>query len=74
MDPEKIRAEAKTIIDEFVKALEGIPELESFGVMRDKTMREVSESKYEGEKFKISFLANAPDADQNFIFASKKKW
>ncbi len=73
MDQEKIRKEAKQIMDDFMSALDKVEEVkEEFGNKRDSSMREPKECKY--KDFKTKILANAPKKEDDCILAEKKKW
>lgn len=70
----EIRKEAKKILDNFSKALEGIEDKKLLsGVERDKQVREESEVKCDKE-FRKLFFENVPEKDEDFVLAEKKKW
>lgn len=74
MNPENIKKEAKQIMDDFMKALEEVGEVEEeYGIRRENNVRKPSECKY-GEDFKKRMLANAPSKEDGCIVAEKKKW
>lgn len=74
MNTEKIKAEAKQIMDDFMKALDKVKDIpEEFGAERKNSIREPSESLY-GEEFKEKILKNAPKKDDDCIVAEKKSW
>ena len=73
-DQEKIKQEAKKIMDDFMKALDRVPEIkEEFGTFRKETTRKPTKSKY-GKEFADRMLKNAPKVEDNCIVAEKKKW
>lgn len=74
-DQEKIRKEAKAILDKFSDALEKAgEETKDFrGVQRDIQLRD--EKKTETDKnFRKRFFSNAPAKDGDFILAEKGAW
>lgn len=74
-EQEKIKKEAKDIMDSFAKALEKAEEefSEEFNVKRENQLRE--ETSVKGEKeFRKIFFENAPSKSQDFIKAEKGKW
>ena len=74
MNKEKIKEEAKQIMDDFMKALDKVKEMpDSFGTERTQNTREVSESEY-GDEFKKKVLKNAPENSDDCILAEKKRW
>lgn len=75
-DPNKIRRQAKAIMDEFISALEKCPEAAklSFGSRREKDQRRAGRSRYEKTDFRERVLENAPKAEDGQIVAEKKKW
>lgn len=79
MDKEEIRAQAKSIVDDFIAALDAVEMPKGFGVRRDKSLRdpqEISEKRSESDdpKFKGRMLSNAPESDNDYIYANKKHW
>ncbi|MCK4669599.1 MAG: hypothetical protein KAT43_00225 [Nanoarchaeota archaeon] len=76
LDPEKIRKQAKKIMDEFISALDKCPEAKklSYGARRDKNQRKAGKSRYEKTDFQEKILDNAPKVDDDQIVAEKKKW
>jgi hypothetical protein len=74
MDQEKIRAEAKQLMDDFMKELDKVKEIkEEVGIRRNASKRVPSESKY-GNDFKKRLLSNAPKSEDDCIVVEKKKW
>lgn len=72
MDQDKIKIEAKKILDKFAKALEKVKTKENFYVDRDEFERE--ENGVKCEDFKASLLDNAPKKDSDFVIAEKGEW
>jgi len=80
MDQNKIKQEARQILDKFAKALEksGIKEIDSY-VDRDECERkEASSLSKDNEKhensFKEKFLKNAPVHDNDFVIVERGNW
>ncbi len=74
LDEEKIRKQAKAIMDEFVKALDKVGELSGeVGLERKETTRKGS-AKKQDESFKERMLKNAPRKEDGQILAEKKSW
>ena len=75
VDKEKIRAEAKRIIDKFAKALESAEKKmkgDEYRVNRKESVRDEKKlEKRNDARFKGRILANAPKKDSNFIIAEK---
>jgi len=77
MDKEKIKQEAKQVLDKFAGALAKIKTektKEDFYVDREKFERFEKEGKCEDKDFKKSLLENAPKKDNDFIIAEKGGW
>ncbi len=71
IDHEKIRKQAKQIMDEFVNSLPS--ELkDDFGTERDLETRVPGKHLKDG--FKERMLKNAPKKNSDFIIAGKKNW
>jgi len=72
---EKIKKEAKLILDKFSKSLEKVEKeiKEAKGVQRDIQLREESKVKQDKE-FKKAFFKNAPNKEDDFIMAEKGAW
>jgi len=74
MDEEKIRREAKAILDKFAK------ELERVELKEKKERKEVGGVRVEGaggegdKDFRKRMFENAPSKEGDFIVAEKKKW
>ena len=80
-EEEKIKKEAKLILDKFSKSLEKVEKeiKEAKGVQRDIQLRE--ESKVSGSadaqvqrEFKKAFFKNSPKSEDDFIMAEKGAW
>ena len=75
MNKEEIREQAKKIMDEFLQALDGSPELEQeFGTKRNVSIRQDMNNRYPEDSFKDGMLKNAKKTDDDQIVAEKKKW
>ncbi|MBI2175935.1 hypothetical protein HYU40_01110 [Candidatus Woesearchaeota archaeon] len=73
-DEEKIKKQAKAIMDEFVKALDKVGDLSGeVGLEREQTTREGKKSKPD-DGFRERMLTNAPKKDSDNIIAEKKSW
>ncbi len=70
---ERIRKEARIILDKFAKALEKVETKESF-VERDKSSRKEGEGDEPDESFRQIFFQNAPEVNNECIQAEKGKW
>ncbi len=74
MNEDKIKKQAKKIMDEFISALKKVPKIkEEFGQERKQFSRETEKSEYSKE-FKERMLKNAPKTKDNQIVAEKKRW
>ncbi|MEM3405438.1 MAG: hypothetical protein QW117_00470 [Candidatus Pacearchaeota archaeon] len=75
-EKENIKKEAKNIIDKFSKVLDSVNEnIEDFFIEREKDRRKESESEnYLDLDFRNTFFENAPNKNNNFLIAEKKKW
>lgn len=73
IDAEKIKAQAKGIMDDFVKALDRIKEVkEEFGAERKEATRKAGKSEFPG--FRERALSNAPKRKDNYFLTEKKRW
>lgn len=71
---QEIKEQAKKILDNFSKALEGIEDKKLLsGIEREKQLREESKTKCDKE-FKKLFLKNVPKTEGDYVLAEKKKW
>lgn len=71
---DKIKKQAKEIMDEFMNALEKVNvELDHTSSQTEKNTREENPSKPDKE-FNKRFLKNAPKTKDGEIIAEKKKW
>ena len=74
MDPEKIKKQAKMLMDEFMAALESAEEVkEEVGIEREQSTREAAKSELT-EGFPERMLKNAPAKKDRYVIAEKKKW
>jgi len=74
LNEEKIRNQAKKIMDEFISALDKVPKIkEDFGVERKQFTRKAEKSEY-GHEFKKRMLKNAPKVKDDQIQMEKKSW
>ncbi len=74
LDEEKIKAQAKGIMDEFIKALDKVGEISGdAGIEREEQTREAKKAKPDKE-FGARMLKNAPRKDDSHIIAEKKSW
>jgi len=72
MDEDKIKKQAKQILDKFAKALENVKDIEEYYIERDVFEREEGEG--EVCDFKKELLRNALNHDDDFIIAEKGDW
>jgi Asp-tRNA(Asn)/Glu-tRNA(Gln) amidotransferase C subunit len=70
---EKIRTEARALLDKFSKSLEKIPELKK-KTEKTESFREESQGNPSNESFKSRILKNAPEKNQDAIISEKAKW
>ena len=74
LDEEKIKKQAKAIMDEFAKALDKVGEISGdAGLEREETTREAEQSR-PNKDFKERILKNAPKKSDGYIVAEKKSW
>lgn len=74
LDEERIKGQAKAIMDEFVKALDKVGELSGeVGIERTETARAAKAAKAD-KGFKERMLKNAPRKEDGQILAEKKSW
>jgi|WetSurMetagenome_2_1015567.scaffolds.fasta_scaffold958058_2 hypothetical protein len=72
MKEEEIQAQAKKIMDEFIKALEKADVKEKVGFEAEPDTRVPKGKK--NPSFKKELLSNAPNTKDDCILAEKKKW
>ncbi len=73
LDEEKIKRQAKAIMDDFVKALDKIGKVkEEFGVERPDFVRAPKKSTF--TDFKEKALNNAPKRKGDYFVMEKKRW
>ncbi len=74
MDEEKIKKQAKNIMDEFISALNKVPRIkEKFGQERNQFIRKAEKCEY-GPEFKERMLKNAPKVKDDQLVMEKKSW
>lgn len=75
-EKEKIKHEAKEILDKFADALEkaNIKEIEEAKIERDKDKREEKQEKEADKEFIKIMFENAPKTKNNCIEAEKGSW
>lgn len=74
-DEKQIREQAKKIMDNFMRALEKVPQTDRYGTEREKFLREPDEdNELEDHDFQKNMLENAPKTKDDCIQAEKKKW
>jgi Asp-tRNA(Asn)/Glu-tRNA(Gln) amidotransferase C subunit len=71
---EKIREEARVLLEKFSKALECVDSGIESNVERPNDRRKDGEGVVCDENFRKILLENAPAHDDNFIIAEKKTW
>lgn len=75
MDQEKIKKQAKEIMDNFMTALSEVEVEEEFDLLRENCFREERNSVVASdEDFKQRFLSNAAKTNGNAIVANKGAW
>jgi len=74
MEEEKIRKEAKALMDDFMAALDTAEDVkEKVGVERDASVRKAEKCELT-EGFPERMLSNAPSKKGRYVVAEKKKW
>lgn len=74
MDEEKIKWQAKLIMDEFVNALGKVGEISGeAGIEREQATRTAKKGKPDND-FKERMLKNAPRKEGNHLVAERKSW
>lgn len=76
MDPERIKRQAKQILDNFADALASVEKDEGkeAEVEREEFERKEGNEKEPNPEFKQNFLKNSPNHDTDFIIAEKGEW
>lgn len=75
IDKEKIKKQAKEIMDNFVKALSEVgEEPRDFFLRRKRFLREKTERYFEGKELREISFKNAPKKKGDFFLAEKKSW
>jgi hypothetical protein len=74
IDREKIEKEAKKIMDDFISALDKVPEIgQQFGNEREEQLR-VPEKPEDSKDFKKKIFKNAPKVKDDYFVMEKKSW
>ncbi len=74
LDENKIKQEAREILDKFAKALEKVKEEPDFYVNRAEFEREEKSEVCKDKGFKQKLLENAGKKDNDFVIAEKGSW
>ncbi|MFA5855748.1 MAG: hypothetical protein WC867_00170 [Candidatus Pacearchaeota archaeon] len=76
VDENKVRLEAKHILDKFAKVLEKVEKEEGKDsyIDREEFFREEKDGYISEKGFKERILENAPHKDDDFIIAEKGSW
>jgi len=76
MDPERIKTQARQILDNFAEALASVEKeaKEEEAVERDEFERKEENAKEPSPEFRQAFLKNSPHHDDNFIIAERGEW
>jgi len=75
MDSEKIKNQAKRILDNFADALASVEkETKEEGVEREEFERKEENGKESSPEFRQAFLKNSPNHDADFIIAERGDW
>lgn len=70
---EEITAQAKKIMDDFFVRLDSVDVPEEFGLEREKQMREDAVIATQ-KSFRDMMFINAPQKDEDYLYAEKKQW
>jgi Asp-tRNA(Asn)/Glu-tRNA(Gln) amidotransferase C subunit len=74
IDKEKIEKEAKKIMDDFISALDKVPEIgQQFGQEREEQLR-VPEKHEDSKEFRKRIFKNAPKVKDDYFVMEKKSW
>ena len=75
LNEDRIKEEAKQILDKFAKALDKVDSGKfEEGVDREEYEREEGKGEKSEEGFKKRMLENSPKKDEDFIIAEKGEW
>ena len=74
VDEDKIRAEARRILDKFGKSLSVVKFKEKDLKIKEGGFREEGSGSECDSEFREKMFANAPEKEGNYIVAEKKKW
>ena len=70
----EVLAQAKKIMDEFMKALDKVIMTEKFGVVREQQVRESNLPAPDSTEFRKRIFRNAPKIKDDCFVMEKKKW
>lgn len=73
VDEEKVKEEAKNIMDDFVKSLSELDIESNFKLERKRDIRE-KDKMIKPEEFRKKVLDNAPETENDCIKAEEKNW
>jgi hypothetical protein len=73
MNQEQIEAQAKAIMDAFLKELGSIEQEAQFGTRKGDQMRTPVPAE-PNDQFRQAFFANAPNVKDNQLIMEKKQW
>ena len=74
INAEKVKEEAKEIMDNFMNALCDIEVEEEFNLKRDTSYRDEKTPSKSDEDFRQRFLNNAPKISGSAVLANKGEW
>jgi len=74
MDKEKILAQAKKIMDEFIVALNKVQVSDKFGAKREHQTRVPSKDCPDSSEFRKIMFKNAPKVKDDYLIMEKKEW
>jgi len=72
IDIDKVRAEAKELMDRFYEKIKDLDDHPKVGLRRKVTVRTPKPGC--DEQFRELFLNNAPKRDRDFVISEKKSW
>ena len=73
-EKEEVRKQAKQILDKFSKTLESVKFKEKKAEGKMSGFREEGQGSKGDEEFRKRMFDNAPEKNEDFIIAEKKKW
>lgn len=74
VDAEKVKQEAKGVMDSFMNSLGDIELEDEFELLRDECFREEMQGDENDSDFKQRFLNNAPKVQNDAIVANRGNW